>query len=336
MLDNILVLLDGSTLAQTVLPHVRTFARAFQADTTLLRVLELKEQDSHTQVDPVNWHLRKVEANSYLNGLLYDWPPSETPPKVVLDEGTAVDRIIAHVKTNEPDLVALSTHGQHGLSTSSISSVAQKIIYLIPTSFLLVRAHQAHKTREKASSLYQRIMLPLDGSRRAECVLPFATKLAATYEAELVLVHVIPQTEMIQRRPLSPEEAHMSKQLQERNEKEASNYLSQIATHAHKDVPIDTRLLKGTNVSDALIHFTKAEQIDLVIMCAHGQSGGNKRLHGSIVTNLINYGSTTLFVVQDLPSDQIKLSETDSKDTIATGDLNRKNAYAQPPNWNPD
>lgn len=332
MLEKIVVLLDGSTLAQCVLPHARTFAQAFEAEMTLLRVLESEDKESHTQVDPVNWHLRKVEAQSYLNSVLHSWPSSEKPPQIVLDEGTAVPRIIDYVETHEPDLVMLSTHGQGGLSASNISSVAHKLIHLLPTSFMLVRA--AHVAHNNEAAPYKRIMVPLDGSRRAECVLPFATKLAAAHDAEVILVHVVPQAEMIQRRPFSPEETDMYTQLQERNKDEASHYLRQLADH--EEISLTTRLLSDTRVPDALLNFVEAEQIDLVMTCAHGQSGGNTRLYGSLINNFIHYSSAALFVVQDLPSDQIKTFKTKSSPANAAGGFDRKIAYAQPEEWTPN
>jgi len=333
MLDKVLVLLDGSTLAQCVLHHARALAETFGAEMTLLRVLEVEDKDTHTQVDPVNWHLRKVEAQSYLNSLLYGWPPSEAPPQIVLDEGTAVSRVINYVETHKPDLVMLSTHGQSGLSNSPISSVAHKIIHLIPGSFMLVRAHQAQPKKSETAP-YKRIMVPLDGSRRAECVLPFATKLAAAHEAELFLVHVVPQAEMIQRRPFSPEETTMYTQLQQRNQREAEYYLHDIADH--EEFPVKTRLLSEARVADALLDFANSEQIDLVMMCAHGQSGGNNRLYGSLINNFIYYSSAALFVLQDLPADQIQSFKLNQMTPITTGGLDRNIAYAQPENWKPD
>ncbi len=330
MLDKILVLLDGSALAQRVLPHARAFANTFAARITLLRVLETKAyQDGRTQVDPVNWHLRKVEAQSYLNNLRQNWEGTE-PPRVVLDEGTAVDRIIHYAQTEEPNLVMLTTHGQSGLSPSAISSVAYKIIHLLPTSFMLVRANQLQKSDEKVQ--YQRIMVPLDGSRRAECVLPFASRLAVKHKAQLFLVHVPTQGEMIQGRPLSPPEDRKLKELYERNKSEADLYLREFVVQ--EDVSVSTHLLTHPQTTDALLDFTHTEQIDLVMMCAHGQSGAQNRLYGSLIPNFIHYSPAALFVLQDLSAEQIKTFKTQST-ASDTGDLNRKIAYAQPKDWKP-
>ena len=328
MLEKMVVLLDGSALAQGVLAHARAFADAFASEVTLLRILETPEKE--TQVDPVDWHLRKVEAQAYLHNLRQTWP-AEAPPDVVLDEGTAVECIIHYTETEAPDLVMLSTHGRSGLSASTISSVAYKIIHLLPTSFMLVRADPTQKS--EATTQYRRIMVPLDGSRRAECVLPFALKLAAAHDAQLFLVHVASQAEMIQRRPLSPEDADISRQLHERNKTEADLYLRQLIEH--EDVKVTTRLLTNTQTVDALIDFTQSEQIDLVMMCAHGQSGAHNRLHGSLVANFIHYSPASLFVMQDLPAEQIKTFKSQAATNIPGG-LNRKIAYAQPEDWNPN
>jgi nucleotide-binding universal stress UspA family protein len=176
--------------------------------------------------------------------------------------------------------------------------------------------------------------VPLDGSRRAECVLPFASQLAANQGAELLLVHVVPQAEMIQRRPLSPEDAQMYEQLQARNKSEATQYLRQLAEQ--EEFSVTTRLLAEAHVPDALINFADSEQIDLVVMCAHGQSGTKNRHYGSLVTNFIHYSSAALFVHQDLPAEQIKSFTSKSTTTITAGGFDRKTAYAQPKEWKPN
>jgi hypothetical protein len=97
---------------------------------------------------------------------------------------------------------------------------------------------------------------------------------------------------------------------------------------------VRTHLLSNAQTADALIDFNHSEQIDLVMMCAHGQSGAKKRLHGSIISNFIHYSSAALFVMQDLPAEQIKTFKTQSAASV-TGGLNREIAYAQPEDWKP-
>ncbi len=70
MFDNILVPLDRSVLAECVLPHAVAMARAFQSQVTLLTVLERGTRlDCTYGVDPLEWRIRKLEAESYLRSL---------------------------------------------------------------------------------------------------------------------------------------------------------------------------------------------------------------------------------------------------------------------------
>jgi nucleotide-binding universal stress UspA family protein len=65
MFRQILVPLDGSLLAECVLPHTIAFARVFKAEVTLLRVLASPQ--AGTPVDAFDWQMDKAEAQAYLD-----------------------------------------------------------------------------------------------------------------------------------------------------------------------------------------------------------------------------------------------------------------------------
>jgi nucleotide-binding universal stress UspA family protein len=70
MLNHILVPLDGSTLAECVLPHIAAIAPVSHARITLLHVLQQPQDGGGTPaVDPVEWHLQKQNAEKYLEGI---------------------------------------------------------------------------------------------------------------------------------------------------------------------------------------------------------------------------------------------------------------------------
>lgn len=67
MFTPILVPLDGSVLAECVLPHVLTFVQAFGANTTLVRAIAREEPEEHARpVDAVEWQIKRAEADAYL------------------------------------------------------------------------------------------------------------------------------------------------------------------------------------------------------------------------------------------------------------------------------
>ena len=68
MFNRILLPLDRSTLAECVLPHTIAVARAFESRVTLLNVMDMpREARWRNAMDPLNWQIRKAEANAYLH-----------------------------------------------------------------------------------------------------------------------------------------------------------------------------------------------------------------------------------------------------------------------------
>ncbi len=335
MLGKIVILLDGSSLAQCVLPHTWSLAHTFNSDITMLHVLEPPEKTDTGRLDPISWHLQKIEAQSFLNTLAQQSGEKSLHLDTALLEGIAPNRISEYIEETNPDLIVMSSHGSGGLSPWNVSSVAQKIIYRTHRSFMLVRAYQ-HQEQSKAPIRYRRIAVPLDGSKRAECVLPVAAELANAHEAELLFIHARAALAVVQSgtRPLSPDTLHAVQRLTEHNQLEAEHYLAAMAAKHEPDVY--TYSLSGSNPADALLQFVHDNEIDLVVMSAHGKSGETIRPYGSIVSSFIAYGSTSLLVIQDLPQDQIKptQAEISMANSSNTEMVNRNITYAQPANWN--
>jgi len=228
MLGKIVVLLDGSSLAQRVLPHTWSLAHTFNSHVTILHVLEPPEKTETGRLDPVSWHLRKIEAQSFLNTLTQQAGEEQLHLDTTLLEGTAPNRISEYIEETNPDLIVMSSHGSGGLSPWNVSSVAQKIIYRTHRSFMLMRAYQQEQT--DAPIRYRRIAVPLDGSKRAECVLPVAAELAAAHEAELLLLHARAAPTVVQSgtRPLAPDTLEAVEQLKKHNQQAVMNQMCRL------------------------------------------------------------------------------------------------------------
>jgi nucleotide-binding universal stress UspA family protein len=197
MFNRILVPLDGSALAERALPHAEQFARIFGSNIVLLQVLDpVSFHENSNPVDPLNWQIRKAEADMYMTGIatrlreaLGESAPNakgtqsnggdekKSRVEYSIREGKTAENIINFAYTESIDLLIISTHGSGGLSRWNISSVTQKVINLIYLPVLIVRAYNSLET-EDAKVHYRRILLPIDSSRRAECSLPAAIALA--------------------------------------------------------------------------------------------------------------------------------------------------------------
>lgn len=309
MFRHILVPLDGSPVAECVLPHALEIARAFAARLTVLQVLESpSNRDGAPAVDPLDWHLTKAESEAYLDGVAERLRDAGADVRKVCIEGRPAEGIIEFAHRRGIDLIALSSHGQSGLSGWNVSSVVQKIILRADISVLLIRAY-ALVSKRLVDLRYRRLMVTLDCSQRAECVLPLATGLARHHQAEVLLTHVIQRPEMPRRAPLTTEDVELADHVVARNTSEATRYLEHLHARLSPDISeIRPCLLVDQNTAVALHELVDEENAELVIMSAHGYSGGSRWPYGSVAVSFIAYGNTPLLIVQDLAPDELERS----------------------------
>ncbi len=300
MLNTVLVPLDGSSLAECVLPHAVAIAEIFDAQVTLLNILEQPAESLRMpKADPLDWYLKKTEADTYLSGVKTRLEECNLSVKKILVEGRATEQIVELAHSSSADLLILSSHD---------GRIVQQILQRIRTSTLIIRTNEPNTTH--ISDLrYQRLLVPLDGSRRAGATLPLATALAEAHQAELVLVHVVNKPEMARHMPLTLEDEELMNRFVERNQEEGTKYLESLQAHLPPNV--QTRLLVSDNVAATLQRFSEQEGIDLLILSAHGYSGEAKWPYGGVTNRFITDGTMPLLIVQDLPHDSSEKTQDD-------------------------
>jgi nucleotide-binding universal stress UspA family protein len=309
MFNHLLIPLDGSSLAERVLPHAVSLAQTFEASVTLLRVIEEPQTDGRVEpVDPLDWYMFKAEGEAYLDALVVPLQEAGLQTKRILLEGQPAHRIVEFVHSHNVDLITLSSHGKKGLSAWNVSSVVHKIIWRSRVSTMIVRAYQPMDAHSKDLQ-YQRLLVPLDGSQRAECALPVANALARLHDSELLLAHVVCRPEMPRRVPLTQEELELLKRIEDRNQQEAARYLEQLQSSMAGNVQI--RLLISEGAAMSLHELVEREKADLVVLSGHGYSGKTKWPYGGVTNSFIQYGTTPLLIVQDLPPEEVEPTEAE-------------------------
>jgi nucleotide-binding universal stress UspA family protein len=299
MLMNLLVPLDGSLLAECVLAHAVAIAKAFNAQITLLNVLEQPiESFGRPKADPLDWYLQKTAANTYLDVVKTRLEKSDVSVKAVLLEGRAIEKIIEMAHSSDVDLLILSSHGRPDVNGWSVSGIVQQVVQRTRTSTLIIPESQSNSA-QLGDLIYRRLLVPLDGSRRAGSALPLATALVQAHQGELTLVHVVSKPEMARHMPLTPEDAELINRFVERNQEEGNRYLEQLREQL--PTTVQTHLLVSDNVAATIQSFSEQEQIDLLILSAHGYSGEAKWPYGSVTNRFITNGTVPLLIVQDLP-----------------------------------
>lgn len=138
MYQRILVPLDGSTLAEGVLPHVQALVKSLAAELVLLRV-------AFTHVfpgaDPIQSQVTAVkEAEDYVSGLAKRLQEEGVRAEAKVRYGDPVEEILDHVTWDHIDLIAMATHGRTGLKRVVMGSVAENVLRRTSVPMLLMRA----------------------------------------------------------------------------------------------------------------------------------------------------------------------------------------------------
>jgi nucleotide-binding universal stress UspA family protein len=289
--------LDGSQLAECVLPQVIAIGQAFNAKIVLLHVMDKNPSDASTQfINLLNWQINKTEANLYLERITDRLEKVGLRTTAIVLEGQVAESITEFARSQEMKLVIMSSHGSSGVRKSGVSRVTEDITLSAPTSMLIVRAHQTQE------SPLRRILVPLDGSWRAEYVLPMVTLLARYHNAQVQIVHVVKTPEMARQIPPAQEDIELSDHMVARNREEALKYLEQVQSVSPlAAIDVKTHLIISDNAPLAIHEIVDQEKIDLVALNAHGYSGNDQWPYGSMVNNFILYGKVPLLIIQDHP-----------------------------------
>ncbi len=292
--EHILVLFDQPVISPQLLSHATKIAQASGASMTLLNVLDSTLSGPHGQfIDPLQWYLIKTEAASSLNQVAERLQRHGLQVQKAILENWSIERILKYIQDNFVDLIVVNKQGE------SIGEKLHTLLRYVSVPILIAPSREL-LSDEITIDRYQKILVPLDGSQRAEFVLPTASSLAKASDASLLLAHVVHKPEMPRRTPASPEDFDLLDRLTERNRAEATKYLEQLVSRV--DAKAELRLLVSEKVSTALHNLIEQETIDLVVLSAHGYSSEPQWPYGSIAYNLITYMNQPLLVIQDSPS----------------------------------
>ncbi len=155
--------------------------------------------------------------------------------------------------------------------------------------------------------MYQKVLVPLDGSKLAESVLPHVEMMAKASAAEVILTTV---TERIDARSYNVQLTPASETLPllepvvkmpvavGKMQRQGERYLNRIAKGlTRKGVKVRTSVLLG-NPADEIQSLADEEGVDLIIMSSHGRSGHSRWALGSISDKLLRASQVPMLLVK--------------------------------------
>jgi nucleotide-binding universal stress UspA family protein len=296
MYSRILIPLDGSKVAEQVLPYARFLVRTLGISVDFLGVVNPEPLEAFTNRDK-NLHIdallteRVERSKSYLETIARSFQGASI--RCLVEKGKPEEVIIERAAADSGTMIAMATHGRSGIQRWLLGSVAEKVLRGASNHLLLIRASEGGKTDGDAA--LKTVIVPLDGSPLAEKVLPLVADLVAKMGIEVVLMRAYALPPSVTAEDYG---ANLSDLLDE-VEAEARDYI------ADKVKELKEKGLK--NVSSALYLGYGAEEIitlgrktpdNFIAMCTHGRSGVKRWVLGSVTERVVRHSGDPVLIVR--------------------------------------
>ena len=151
--------------------------------------------------------------------------------------------------------------------------------------------------------MYKKIMVPLDGSELAECVLPHVDGFVTECQVEtIIFVWVVEPHYSTFTAPANPQISvnmqENAKILGEQEKSSAARYLKQVISRVKQGgIKYKKEVLVG-KVADSLVDYVDTNKIDLVLIATHGRSGISRWVRGSIADRVLRSSRAPVLMVR--------------------------------------
>ncbi len=311
MFKKILVPLDGSTEAETVLPYVRDIAIRFDSEVEILgvglgskrrRVNQLLDNYVHHAVDHLQKHevtCRAVLLYSDPHRNLLDYTEVTARPNQIKARGEMLyggppETILDYSRDHHMNLIIMATHGISGLRRWWLGSVFEKVVSRATMPVLGIHSKQVREMDRDSKAVFKRILTPLDGSETGGAAMHDAEALALKSGASIVLVHVLPAPHAIEARWLGPEFSEFVKAMHDAGQK----YLDKVeARLSSRGIDVKVRIVSG-DPAGKIIEVAREEKADLIAMSTHGRSGIARWVLGSVADKILHESKIPMWLVR--------------------------------------
>lgn len=216
--------------------------------------------------------------------LLLDWELPGLPATILL----------ATLRKGYPHLAVIALSGQLEARRAALAAGADAFISKSdPADQLLTILREMGR---KEHSMYKKILVPLDGSERAEAILPHVREIAHRYSAGVILLRVI---EPYLRAASDTLSAIPNPKRTEREIQNAETYLAIRRGKLREAGIADTKIQVSQGpVVEVIINTAERENVDLIAMASHGRTGLSRVFYGSVAAGVLHRVDRPLLLVR--------------------------------------
>ncbi|MFC2071925.1 universal stress protein [Chloroflexota bacterium] len=294
MFKRILVPLDGSELSESALIYAEELAGALNSEVELVYVCEPREseyrhmhqlyiekiaQQMRNQIEA--YHAREKSLVVKVNGVILDGDPAA--------------ELIDYAGKNEISLVVMVSHGRSGIMPWSTGSTATKVIQRIGKPLLLIRTSDPALKIGKGE-MFNKILIPLDGSENGEAALPYIKELSNELKSEVTLLQVV-ETGQYANNVGGLDYVLFPEQYVESMKADAQQYLKKVGGKLTGTKATVRSEVRTGQAAQEIIKFADETKARLVAISTHGRSGVRRWISGSVAYKVLQAGHTPLLLV---------------------------------------
>jgi len=278
MFARILVPLDGSALAESVLIQVRRLLARQDAEVLLLRVVTLPPAMEADAGEPLD--LLWSRATDYLRNLSAQLASEGLRVRSKVVEGFPANQILEAARKEKVSLIAMSTHGRTGIARWAFGSVTEKVLRTSPVpvlaipSFLGVGGDAVPRGTQELP--FRKILAPISPEALTLDVLPALTEFARLFGSSVTLLNVCGGAECAI--PLH----------------EMRTAFERLRTQGIAAEP----MLKQGDPAGRILEACRDEGADLIAMTTHGRSGVSRWIMGSVAEKVLWSSNVPMLVVR--------------------------------------
>jgi nucleotide-binding universal stress UspA family protein len=277
--------LDGSGLAEAILPYAQAWAIRLGARLTLLHITE-KHPPASVHGDR---HLSsREEATEYLMTLAQKWslPSLSVEWHIHADEERGVARMVVDQAAElGADLSLLNTHGSSGLREKLLGSIAQKVVHEGRVPVLLIRPQ---RDTQASPTEVRHILLPLDGQPiHEETAIRTVKELANKFGATIHLLNVVPTPETLTGEESTPGVVMPTamRAVLDLAQQGGVEYLRRVRSTI--DSATTAEVARG-DPAKAIVNAAQRVHADLIVMATHGRMGLDAFWSASVAPKVLN------------------------------------------------
>ena len=300
MATQILVPLDGSPLASQALPCAMALGRGLAAELVLFGAVSIPCDTQEildkagVKADALLEQL-KAEANEHLREVVEQLREVGLTARHVVHFGPAAEAIVGYAEQMDVRHIVMATHGYTGPNRWTHGSVAERVLQSASVPVLLVRVQEGEPSDLPQPMCCRRILVPLDGSNRAERVLPVVTPIAQALGSEVILFQV----------PIVYVSGWMTGEwflpvhgILATAEQDAQAYLSYTAARLKQQGVNASTATEIGGVAESIIGYAEANRVDLIATCTHGRTGLRRWTLGSVADRVLRAGNIPILLVR--------------------------------------